>query len=189
MEFRKKKILGSTILAASLSIVTFMTLLTTTSAPALIVMAKPMPGAYEIDIYGDASAVHQICEMFRHFSAMKFEWSTSIPTYPSGYIDFALDVRDLDFEKLNGWTYRLSLKGMEEASMLSGGVGFIVKARSGQLDLVFSDLDPYYGYYRTVDITGKLKGDVLFHIDAPPSIPAFHYEGSELTIHVHIGMY
>ncbi len=189
MNFKEKKIEIATALVISLISISFGTLLIQDSGSGFIVMAaKPMPGVYEIDIYGDASGFHQICEMFQHFSAMKFEWSTSIPTYPSGYMDFVLDVRDLDFEKVNGWTYHLSLKGMEEASVLSGGEGFTVRARSGQLDLVFSDLDPYYGYYRAVDITGTLKGDVLFHIDAPPTIPAFHYEGSELTIQVHIGM-
>lgn len=189
----KKKVLGSGALATSLIVVTFMTLLTVTSAPALIVMAKQgPPGTYEIDIYGDASGLYSMCEMFQHFSAMKLEWSASVPSYPSGYVNIALDVRNIDFDKVNEWTCHLSLKGLDEFSISSTGYAifmFYVKARSGELNLAFSNPSPYYPYYyRTLDITGTLKGDTHFHVNAPPTIPEFHYEGPELTIHVHIGM-
>jgi len=189
----KKKVLGSGALAASLVAITFMTLLTTTSAPALVVMAKPSPpGTYEIEIYGDAYTLYSMCEMFQHFSAMKLEWSTSLPTYPSGSTDVTLNVGGVDFDKVNEWTYHLSLKGLDEFSIISFGyMGFIfnVKANSGELDLIFSNPYPYYPYYyRTLNIMGTLKGNVYFHINAPPSIPELHYEGSELTILVRIGM-
>jgi len=189
VEFGKKKVI-SAVLGASLIVLMYMALLTTTSSPGLVVMAKRVgPGTYEIKIYGDASGLHSICEIFRQFSVMKLKWSTSMPTYPTGYVNFAVDVRDLNFEKMDDSKYHLSLKGLKEASILSSGTGFSVKARSGELDLVFSDPSSYYPYYyTTVDITGTLKGDVLFHIDAQPGLPAFHYEGSELTILVHIGM-
>lgn len=192
MEFGKKKVLGSVVLAASLIALIFRTLLVTTSAPALVVMAKPgPPGTYEIDIDGDASGLYMMSKMFEQFSVRRLEWSASLPSYPSGYVDIDLDVRHLDFAKVNDWTYHLSLKGLKEGSLVSTDYTsfiFSVRARFGELDFVFSD--PYYSYYwtyRTVDITGTLKGDVLFHIDAP-DIPVFHYEGPELTIRVHIGM-
>lgn len=188
----KKKVLGSGALAASLVAITFVTLLTTTSAPALVVMAKPSPpGTYEIEIYGDAYGLYSMCEMFQHFSAMKLEWTASVPSYPSD-VNIALDVRNIDFDKANEQTYHLSVKGLDEFSISSiGYMGFIfnVKARSGEFDLVFSNPHPYYpNYYRTLDIMGTLKGNVYFHINAPPNIPELHYEGPELTIHVHIGM-
>ena len=193
MKIVKKKVLGSGAIATSLVAITFMTLLTATSAPALIVMAKQgPPGTYELDIYGDASGLHSISEMFQHFSTMKLEWSTNIPTYPSGYVNIALDTRTLNFEKVNEWTYHLSLKRLNEFSISSTGYTsfmFLVKARNGELNLAFSNPTPYYPYYyRTLDITGTLKGDTHFHLNAPPTIPEFHYEGPELTIHVHIGM-
>jgi hypothetical protein len=192
MKSGKMKVFGS-VLTTSLIVAAFTTLLMTTSAPALVVVAKPgPPGTYEIDVYEDASGLHMICEVVHHFKASNLEWSTSIPSYPSGSVSFALDVRNVDFDKVNAWIYHLSLRGMEEGSIIAiGSTSFIlaVKARSGELDFTFSNPSTYYPYYyRTVDIGGTLKGDVLFHIDVPPSIPEFNYEGRELTISVHIGM-
>lgn len=192
MRLEKKKVFVSTV-ATSLIVVAFMALLRTTSARPLVVKAKPgPPGTYEIDIYGDASGLNSICEAVHHFKAKSLEWSTSFPSYPSGSVDFALDVKDVDFDKVNAWTYHLSLKGMEEGSIIAiGYMSYIlsVKASSGELDFTFSNPSQYYPYYyTTVDITGTLKGDVLFHIDIPPDIPGFNYEGRELTISVHIGM-
>jgi len=188
----KKKVFGSA-LAVSLVAITFMILLTTTSTPALVVMAKPSPpGTYEIEIYGDASALYSMCEMFQHFSATKLEWSMSVPSYPSGSTDVTLNVGGVDFDKVNEWTYHLSLKGLDEFSIISiGYMDFIfsAKAVSGELDLIFSNPYPYYPYYyRTLNIMGTLKGNVQFHINAPPNIPELHYEGPELAIHVLIEM-
>jgi len=183
----------SSVLTTSLVVAAFTTLLMTTSASALVVVAKPRPpGTYEIGVSGDASVLHVFCEAVHHFKASNLEWSTSFPSYPSGSVDFALDVRNVDFDKVNAWIYHLSLRGMEEGSIIAiGSTSFIlaVKARSGQLDFAFSNPSTYYPYYyRTVDITGTLKGDVLFHIDIPPNIQPFNYEGRELTINIHIGM-
>lgn len=192
MEFVKMRVFGSA-LTTSLIVAAFTALLMTTSAPALSVVARPgSPGTYEIDIYGDASGVHGICEAVHHFKASNLEWSTSFPSYPSGSVDFGLNVRNVDFDKVSAWTYHLSLRGMDEGSIIAlGSMSYIlsVKARSGELDFIFSNPSTYYPYYyRTVDIEGTLKGDVLFHIDIPPHIPGFNYEGRELTIDVHIGM-
>lgn len=192
MEFRKTRAFGSA-LTTSLIAAVFAALLMTTSAPALDVMVRPgPPGTYEIDIYGDASVMHAICEAIHHFKASNLEWSTSFPSYPSGSVDFALDVRNVDFDMVNAWTYHLSFRGMEEGSVIAiGSTSYIISvaARSGELDFAFSNPSPSYPYYyRTVDITGTLKGDVLFHIDIPPYIPGFNYEGRALTVSVHIGM-
>ena len=192
MKIGKKKVFGST-LAVSLVAIAFMTLLTTTSAPALVVMAKPgQPGIYEIEVYGDASSFYAMCEVFQHFSAAKLEWSIGIPSYPSGFTDATLNARGVDFDKVDERTYHLSLKGLDEFSIISFGyMDFIceVKAVSGELNLVFSNPSTYYPYYyRTLNIMGTLKGNVYFHINAPPSIPELHYEGPELTIQARIGM-
>lgn len=193
MKFEKKKTLGL-VSTTSLIMLTFVTVLGATSAPPLVVMSKPgPPGTYEIDIYGDASGLNMMCQMVNHFKASKLEWSTSMPSYPSGSVDFALDVRDVDFDKVNAWTYHLSVRGLEEGSFIASGytnITFLVRARSGEVDFTFSNpsLDPWNPYYRNVTITGTLKGDVSFTIDIPPYVPAFYFEGPELTINVHVGM-
>jgi len=193
MKIKRKKTIVSA-LTTSLIVVVFMTLLSTTSAPQLVITARPgPPGTYELDIYGDASALAIICAMVHHFQARNLEWSTSMPSYPSS-VDFALAVRTVDFDQENAWTYHLSVNGLNEGSIvIPGATNFIfaVKARIGEVDFTFanpSSYPPYY--YRNATITGTLRGNVLFHIasDGTPSIPAFHYEGSELTIHAHIGM-
>jgi len=193
MKFEKKKAFAL-VLTTSLIILTFVTLLGATSAPPLVVMSKPgPPGTYEIDVFGDASVLDTMCQMVNHFKASKLEWSTGMPSGPSGSMGFALDVRDVDFDKVNPKTYHLSVKGLEEGSFMASGftkIFFLVKARSGEVDFTFSNPSPYpYSpYYRNVTITGTLKGDVSFHIDIPPLIEAFDFEGRELTINVHVGM-
>lgn len=194
MRIKRKKTIVSALTTSSI-VVVFMTLLGTTSAPQLVITARPgPPGTYELDIYGDASALSIICAMVHHFQARNLEWSTSMPSYPSS-VDFALAVRNVDFDQVNTWTYHLSVNGLNEGSIVIPGYThfiFAVKARTGEVDFSFANRvpdAPYY-IYSEVTITGTLRGDVLFHIasDGSPSIPAFHYEGSELTIHAHIGM-
>ncbi len=193
MKFEKKKTLGL-VSTTSLIMLTFVTVLGATSAPPLVVMSKPgPPGTYELDLYGDASGLNSIINVVNHFKASKLVWSSSLPSYPSGSTDFALDVRDVNFDKVNAWTYHLSVRGLEEGSFIASGytnITFLVRARSGEVDFTFSNpsLDPWNPYYRNVTITGTLKGDVSFTIDIPPIIPAFNFEGPELTINVHIGM-
>lgn len=194
MKLRKKKVFGSALIT-SLILLGF-AVLKTTSATASVASERPgPPGTYEIDILGDGSVLSVLCEMIHHFKARDLGWSTSIPSYP-GQVDFALDVRNVDFDKPNAWTYHLSVRGLKDGLIfISSYSNFIlsVRARSGEIDFAFSNqyqypYPPYY--YRNATITGTLKGDVLFHIfsDGSPSIPEFHFEGSELTIRVHIGM-
>ncbi len=192
MKLEKKKALGS-VLTTSLIVITFIALLSATSAPPLVVMAKPgPPGTYEIEISADASGLNAICEVVHYFRASRLEWSSSFPSYPSGSTNFAIDVRNIDFDKVNAWAYHLSVKGLEEGSIIAIGPTssiLSVKARSGELDFTFSNPSPYSPYYyRNATITGTLKGDVAFHIEVPPYFPAFHFEGSELAIHIHMGI-
>ncbi len=146
-------------------------------------------GVFSIDVRGDASGLYMMCEMARQFTASKLEWSTSLPSYPSGYVEFNLAAKTLGLEKLNDWSYHMSLRGLEEGSMISAGyVNYVlmVQSTSGDLDFIFYDRDSNYPYYyHTADIVGALKGNVYFHIDLP-DIAEFHYEGRELTIYVHI---
>ena len=185
MKLRKKKVEIATVLAVSLISITFGTLLIRDSDPGFIVMAtKPMPGTFEISIYGDAYGLYTFLETFQHFSVHKLEWSTIFPLYPPWtYVHIALDVQRLDFDKTMYRMYHLSLKGLEECSIEQNGVTmFSVQCESGELDFVFSN------DYHTLNITGMLEGDVHFYIHLPPYIPPFDYEGRELTIRAHIGM-
>lgn len=187
----EKNIALSLILTLSMISSIFITLPVQTSAPALTVKAKPVPGIYELDIYGDASGLYSLCLMFEQFSVSKLKWSARMPTYPpTTYIRMGVTVGSLDFSKVSDTTLSMSIKGLEEAMISVPGFDFLVKCKSGELNMVFSD--PYYMYYywtyRTVDITGTLKGDVVFSIDIPQLTPSFHYEGPELTIDAHIGM-
>lgn len=194
MKFRKKKVFSSALIT-SLIVVGFIALKTTSAAPSIVLSRPGPPGTYEIDVYGDGSVLSALCQMVHHFKARDLEWSTSMPSYP-GSADFALEARNVNFDKPNAWTYRLSFRGLKEGSIfIAGYTNFIlsVRARSGEIDFTFSNpstypYPPYY--YRNATITGTLEGDVLFYIfsDGSPSIPEFHYEGSELTIRVHIGM-
>ncbi|MFQ6087034.1 MAG: hypothetical protein ACE5OV_03330 [Candidatus Bathyarchaeia archaeon] len=171
----------------------------TTSAPALVARAQPMraPGTYEIDIEGDASGLYMICKLFKEFRANELKWSASMPTYPPGTnVEAALDVESLDFGERTHTPaqakYHLSTRELKEAWISIPGFVLYVKSRSGELDFVFSDPHYYYYYwtYRTVDIRGRLKGDVVFFIDIdmpPQLVSSFHYTGRALTIDVHIG--
>ena len=189
----KKKAFGSAALAISLVMVSFVALLRITSAPGLIVVAKPgPPGTYEIDIDGDASPFYMWCDIFQGFSAMKLNWTTSIPFYyyPPSYLNITIDARALGLDKVNESTYHLSLRGLNNFSFNMGDmVMFNIEAKVGEFVLEFSDpiqQDP--PYYRALDITGTLKGDVQFHVYNPFSVPEFHYEGAKLVINIHMGM-
>lgn len=192
MQIKRNRTIVSA-LTTTLIVVVFMTLLGTTAAPQLVITARPeSPGTYEFDVYGDATGLAMICAMVHHFQAKNLEWSTSMPSYPSS-VSFALAVRNVKFDQVNAWTYHLSVGGLTEGSIvIPGYTNFIleIKARTGDIEFTFANLSMYPpGYYRNVTITGTLRGNVLFHIasDGYTSIPAFHYEGSELTIHAHIG--
>jgi hypothetical protein len=164
-----------------------MSLMMTLSKTNLTVIARPVsPGNYEINITGDAYGFYTFLEIFNQLSASRLKWSSSLPTYPPGtYMRFGVNVRNIDFSKVNSWTYHLSVDGLEEGLMELGVSMLLFKCRSGEVDLLFSDFSN--GQYHTVDITGTLSGDVVFHINVPPTLPEFHYEGSELTVHIHIG--
>lgn len=196
MEFGKKKVFCPAVLTTLLTVIVLVTLLVASSASGLVVRAQQnQRGKYEIDIDGDASGLYMIVKLFEQFSVRELKWSTSFPTYPPGTdIQAALDVERLEFSERTRAAprakYHLSLNGLEKAWIDIPGFVLYVEARSGELDFVFSD--PYYSYYywtyRTVDIRGKLRGDVVFLIDMGIlGIPSFHYTGSALTIDVHIG--
>ncbi|MCW4055275.1 MAG: hypothetical protein NWE82_00670, partial [Candidatus Bathyarchaeota archaeon] len=167
MQIKRKKTIVSA-LTTTLIVVVFMTLLRTTAAPQLVITARPgPPGTYELDIYGDASALAAISTMVHHFQAKNLEWSTSMPSHPSS-VDFALAVRNVKFDQVNAWTYHLSVNGLTEGSIvIPGYTNFIfeIKARIGDVEFTFANPSMYPpGYYRNVTIAGTLRGNVLFHI-------------------------
>lgn len=196
MEFGNKRIFYSAVLTTLSTLIVLTTLLITSSTSGLVVRAQQnQRGKYEIDIEGDASGLYMICKLFEQFSARELKWSTSFPTYPPGTdIQAAIDVERLEFSErtraASRAKYHLSLNELEKAWIDIPGFVLYVEARSGELDFVFSD--PYYSYYywtyRTLDIRGRLRGDVVFLIDMDiMGVPSFHYTGSALTIDVHIG--
>lgn len=192
MNFGEKKVEIATALVISLISISFGTLLIQDSGSGFIVMAaKPMPpGTFEIDILGDAYGLYTFCEMFQHFSVNGLKWATMLPTYPPpALMGITVDVASIDFCKIGVGSYHLGVKSLREGSIAQNGATmFSVQCSNGELDFVFSDYDMYMQAYRTVDITGILKGDVHFYIYMPPAIPPFDYQGRELTIQVHIGM-
>ncbi len=145
-------------------------------------------GIFEIEFPGDPSWLYAYCQMFRHFSVKKLEWSYILAIYQPVSIEINLDVKDLSFEKLDDWSYHLDFKGLDECSyiVVTNYINYSlsVQARRGELDFTFPNCDAYY--CRTAEIRGTLKGDVSFHIDVPDIID-FHYEGKELIISVQLG--